>query len=171
MEAQILEQLSKLSQEIQNLKNSASTATPVAAGVRQQVVNVNDILKAAETPDAIEASLKKPGNRDQYRFCTTLRSLLVQVKASLPAMEASLDDDVFTSVEEAVQSIDAQVSDRIKLIRMADRSECGWGIVPLYKADPIAESSDDEKRMKAAERSAQAVAKKAADARSRTQSE
>ena len=48
MEAQILEKLSKLSQEIQDLKNSASTATPVAAGVRQQVVNVNDILKAAE---------------------------------------------------------------------------------------------------------------------------
>ena len=170
MEAQILEQLSNLSKEIQESK-TVTSMPPGPGGRLQAAASVSDIMKAAEAPDAIESGLKKPGNKDQYRFCTTLRALVGQVKAALPAVEAGVDDEVFVSLEEATHAIEAQVGNRIKMIRMADRSECGWGVVPLYKADPIADDSEDEKRMKAAERSAQVVAKKAADTRIRSQSE
>ena len=43
------------------------------------------------------------------------------------------------------------VSERQKLIRMADRSEHGWVTVEEYLEDELAENSDDEKRMQKAE--------------------
>jgi hypothetical protein len=168
---QILTQLSTLARELQELKSAAASGPGAATATARPPASVGDVLKASESPDAIEASLKKPGNKDQYRFCSLLRGLVSQLMTALPAVETDIDEGAFTTIEEAVRAIDAQVTERIKLIRMADRSEFGWGIVPQYKADPIADDSDDEKRMKAAERSAQTVAKKAADTRMRSQSE
>ena len=49
----------------------------------------------------------------------------------------------------------AMVAERQKLIKIADRSELGWAVVHEYTADELAANSDDEKRMeKAAERKA-----------------
>ena len=42
---------------------------------------------------------------------------------------------------------------------MADRSELGWRVVQHYLADPIADSVDDEKRIKNATKSAAAELK------------
>ena len=42
-----------------------------------------------------------------------------------------------------------------KLIKIADRSELGWGVVAEYTADELAVDSDDEKRLEKAERAAE----------------
>ena len=44
------------------------------------------------------------------------------------------------------------ISDRQKLVKIADRSEHGWGVVQEYTADDLAEVSGDEKRLEKAER-------------------
>ena len=59
----------------------------------------------------------------------------------------------------ALQRIVAATEAREKLIKMADRSELGWRVVQHYLADPIADSVDDEKRIKNATKSAAAELK------------
>ena len=44
------------------------------------------------------------------------------------------------------------LADRQKLIKIADRSDNGWGVVAEYTADELAEDSDDEKRLEKAEK-------------------
>ena len=39
------------------------------------------------------------------------------------------------------------VSKRIKVIKMADKSDSGWSTVNEYLSDELASNSDDEKRM------------------------
>ena len=47
-----------------------------------------------------------------------------------------------------------------KLIRLADSSEHGWGMVEEYMVDDLAENSHDEKRIEKAERAAELKAAK-----------
>ncbi|ETW96471.1 MAG: hypothetical protein ETSY2_46335 [Candidatus Entotheonella gemina] len=52
------------------------------------------------------------------------------------------------------------LTERQKLIKIADRSEYGWGVVAEYTTDELAEDSDDEKRIEKAERAAEQKAAK-----------
>ena len=51
-------------------------------------------------------------------------------------------------------------AERQKLIKIADRSEYGWGVVTEYTADELADGSDDEKRLEKAEKAAERKALK-----------
>ena len=46
------------------------------------------------------------------------------------------------------------MAERHKLIKIADRSECGWVTVPAYVIDDLADAQDDERRISKAEKSA-----------------
>lgn len=52
------------------------------------------------------------------------------------------------------------LAERQKLIRIADRSEFGWGVVAEYTADELTDDSDDEKRLEKAEKAAERKAAK-----------
>ena len=52
------------------------------------------------------------------------------------------------------------LAERQKLIKIADRSDHGWGVVAEYTADELADDSDDEKRILKAERAAERKAAK-----------
>ena len=52
------------------------------------------------------------------------------------------------------------LTERQKLIQIADRSEFGWGVVAEYTAVELAEDSDDEKRLEKAEKAAERKAAK-----------
>ena len=47
------------------------------------------------------------------------------------------------------------LAERQKLIKIADRSENGWGVVAEYTVDELADDSDDEKRTEKAEKAAE----------------
>ena len=67
------------------------------------------------------------------------------------------------AVEKAKKSLEqglALLYERQKLIKLADRSEHGWGVVAEYTADELAEDSDDEKRIFKAEKAAERKAAK-----------
>jgi len=68
----------------------------------------------------------------------------------------TVEDDSADTAVQALQRIVAAVEARQKLIRMADRSDLGWRVVQHYVADPIADSLEDEKRIKNATKSAAA---------------
>ena len=46
------------------------------------------------------------------------------------------------------------MSERQKLIKLADRSECGWATVSAYVTDDLADSPEDERHISKAEKSA-----------------
>ena len=52
------------------------------------------------------------------------------------------------------------VSKRIKVIKMADKSDFGWPTVNEYLSDELASNPDDEKRMYRAERKAERKTRK-----------
>jgi hypothetical protein len=60
----------------------------------------------------------------------------------------STDVDPVAEAASALQCIVAAVEGRQKLIRLADHSELNWRVVQHYLADPVADSADDEKRIK-----------------------
>ncbi|CAH3149781.1 unnamed protein product, partial [Porites lobata] len=60
---------------------------------------------------------------------------------------------VLDKFDEASDALKAKI--RIKVIKMADKSDFGWSTVNEYLSDELASNSDDEKRMYRAERRAE----------------
>ena len=103
---------------------------------------------------------KKKGNEEQSNFNSGVEETLAEAEAELAGVGASL------ALERAQQSLERGrklIAERQKLIRIADRSELGWGVVAEYTADELAEDSDDEKAERAAERKAGKRRKKRAE--------
>ena len=114
-------------------------------GSRQ--LSPEDILKSGELPDLHESALNHKGNKDQYKFCRVLLGLMDATQTCLTA-----DADTAT-LHGYIQAMQEFTRNRIKMIRMADRSESGWSVIQHYETDRIADDdSEDEKRIKAAEK-------------------
>jgi hypothetical protein len=106
-------------------------------------------------------SLSKPAHVDQFRFCEEIKSIATSTLDTI-----RLDDDEPLDVAiDALQKIVEMIEARQKLIKMADRSELGWRVVQHYVADPIAESAEDEKRIKTATKAAASEVKAAQEKR------
>ena len=66
----------------------------------------------------------------------------------------------YEKVKAALDSGTEVVSKRIKVIKMADKSDFGWPTVNEYLSDELASNPDDEKRMYRAERKAERKTRK-----------
>ena len=75
----------------------------------------------------------------------------------------SLKQSLGTPVESGTEL----VSERIKAVKLADKSEFGWATVNEYLSDELASDSDDEKRIYRAERRAERKVNKEKRRRSR----
>ena len=94
-------------------------------------------------------SFLRQGNRSQYDFTDTVRG---QVQDALSDLErGGSEETAIFSLRKAVEMLER----RMRLIKMADRSEYGWAVVAEYEADELAVDSDDEKRIYRAEKEAE----------------
>ena len=85
----------------------------------------------------VEAStLKKPGNQQQFQHG-------VKVLEKFESALESLGHNQVDKAKEALREGIALVQHRIKLIRIADKSEFGWETVNQYEADELASDSED----------------------------
>ncbi|XP_038071245.1 uncharacterized protein LOC119740116 [Patiria miniata] len=100
--------------------------------------------KLTDTP-----TFKRDGNQQQFSHC---EKVLTLIETSLQNIETLDLDEAKSNLKEAIKA----TKERQKLIRLADRSELGWGVVKEYVADTLAEDSSDEKRIKKAEKAAAA---------------
>ena len=120
------------------------------------------LAPALSLPALSDPSFKSLGNQDQFKFCTS-------VQEHLQAALSCFSEDEFgdwqlnsggrlalNNVASELKNAISLVAQRQKLIRLADRSELGWAVVPHYLADPLASDEDDEKRMKTAGKAAAA---------------
>ena len=69
--------------------------------------------------------------------------------SSTPAIATAIQ-----CILEAVQKGRAMKEEQQNLIRLADHSEHGWGVVEEYIVDDLAEDLEDEKQTKKAKRAA-----------------
>ena len=102
---------------------------------------------------------KRKSNQDQAAFNAKVDEAVAeaehQIEEAGPSTAPALE-----RAKEALKKGRKIISDRQKLIKIADRSEHGWGVVQEYTADELAEDSGDEKRLEKAERAAELKAAK-----------
>ena len=106
----IMEQLAALQRQVAGMSGDR---LPTPEGAKQQ-----------DVPDMQELSLKRPANRDQYRFC---RSISTLAEKALSCFDEKGDlvktGGASKAVRDLIQSVVDLSSKRQKNIRLADRSE------------------------------------------------
>ena len=100
-------------------------------------------------------SFKRKGNEFQYKFNSKLQDTLVEAKSHL---EANAVDKAKATLSEGM----SMVTERQKLILLADKSEFGWKTVQEYTQHELADSEADGKKIRSAEERAEKALKSAA---------
>lgn len=100
--------------------------------------------KSASASNLKVKTLKSPGN--QHQFDHTNKVLL-----AVRTAEANIREEAYDEAIEELREAAALLEKRIKLIRLADRSEHGWQTVHEYLSDDLASDSEDEKKIRKAE--------------------
>ena len=90
---------------------------------------------------------KNSGNKDQYEHNEKVSDTLTQALWAL-------NNDKFEYCKELIGEANELCIKRNKLVKMADASPCGWNTVKNYVSNPLADDSDDEKRINKAENKA-----------------
>ena len=54
------------------------------------------------------------------------------------------NDEGYEKATQEMEAAEALLRNRQKMIKLADRSELGWSVVEEYKADELADNSEDE---------------------------
>ena len=135
--------LSCVDSKLQDLKRSIS---------EDQEDCVRSVVKKVKEDQSI--SWKKVGNEKQFKFNDSLET-------KFDSAIAAIDKKKLDKAKQELQEGKKLLAERQKLIKLADRSECGWATVSAYLADDLADTPDDERRISKAEKSA----KKAWDAK------
>lgn len=86
---------------------------------------------------------RKKGNENQYKHEARV---LTKLKEAREHLNCGSDDGVESAKSSIAEGIE-MVKNRQKVIKLADSSQLGWKVVQEYQANPIADDSDDEKKM------------------------
>ena len=108
---------------------------------------------------------RKKGHEEQFGFNSRVDEAIAEAQGELASAGSSAALEKATKALERGREI---IGERQKLIKIADRSELGWGVVAEYMADELADDSDDEKRIEKAERAAERKAVKRKKAKAST---
>ena len=99
---------------------------------------------------------KKKAHEEQARFNTQVQESVQEAHDALATIE---DSPALLRAQEALEKGARLLTERQKLIKIADRSANGWGVIAEYTADELADDSDDEKRLEKAEKAAEQKAR------------
>lgn len=126
------------------------------SGLKKAIVERQNVMAKmiAKRTRERQYSFIRPGNQSQYDFTD---AVLGQVQDALRELECerSTDEESKEAAVHSLQKAAEMLERRMKLIRMADRSEYGWAVVAEYESDELAMDSDDEKRISRAEKEAE----------------
>ena len=141
------------------LQNQVAALQKQYATSKETIADLELKLESASTP---EHEWKKPGLKFQHDIAN--RCVLILKTAVLAINEQKLEKAM-----ECIGKATETLKDRIKMLKIADSSAGGWDTVTAYKAIPVAEDSDDDRKLKKAEKVAkEKQASKAVDKRQRS---
>ena len=122
-----------------------------------------------ENSSSVEAAVKRAkrarfvfqskGNEQQFEH---VESVLDKLESAKDALNANATSKIKTAIEEGI----ALVTKRMKLIKIADKSQYSWATVQEYLSDELASDSEDGKRLFRSERRAEKKVKAAKKKRS-----
>ncbi len=118
-----------------------STDEPSAKRVK---LTWSDTLAQIWDKTPIEATLKLEGNKKRYESLWSLREYVVNMESLLAADPALINP---AKISEALSDLKIKLADQLRMVRLADRSPSGWAHVDAYRADNLALSPDDERRL------------------------
>lgn len=104
-------------------------------------------FKKLKTESKAVSSFNFKGNRVQYEFNSNLLDIIDDASSSL------LEGDLATT-NSSIEKAKTLLQKRIKAVRFADKSPAGWAAVEEYESDELADDSEDEKKLRAAEKRA-----------------
>ena len=102
--------------------------------------------------------VEKTGLKHQY-------DILAKV---LRSVKAALKDNKVEKSQGHLEEATCALADRVKMLKIADTSMGGWDTVNAYRAVPVADDNDDDRKLKKAEKLAkEKMATKVADQKPR----
>lgn len=128
--------LNRVDSKLENLKRSIS---------EDQEDCVRSVVKKVKEDQSTK--WKKVGNEKQYKFNDSL-------EAKFDSAIAAIDKKKLEKAKQGLQEGKKLLAERQKLIKLADRSECGWATVLAYVTDDLADTAEDERRISKAGKSA-----------------
>ena len=102
-------------------------------------------------------SFKRKGNEEQAGFNEKVEDAIAEAQIHLSGDSSA---PVIERAQEALAKGMKLLAERQELIKIADRSEYGWGVVAEYTANELADDSDDEKQEKAEKAAERKAAKR-----------
>ena len=119
--------------------------TEVKAMIHESTTEVTE--GAAKRIRTDNPDIARPGNRQQYDHNT---EVLHTIERAAIAVVKGDGEAAIAALNQGKQAI----TQRNKLVRIADREQRGWKMVAEYVKDNLAEDSDDEKNMRRARKAA-----------------
>ena len=123
----------------------------------QRKLSDTQIAKIDETMTGTY-KFKKRGNEEQYKHNQKVYSKMQEANSQLETDNLT-SENISNAKRKICEGMDL-VKTRQKHIKIADSSEAGWRTVDEYVANPLAEDSDDEKRIYKAQSRAESKMKK-----------
>ena len=150
LEKTMKEQMDKLTQTMQNYtKETVEKAFNNQTSSKKSFDQMRDKIERKRKLE--DVTLSNNGNKDQYRHGTEVLSTIEEAHEYLESNEVDL-------AKESIQKGKKIVENRLKLIRIADRE--GWLTVREFVSDELTATEEEEKRLKKAIRSANAIREK-----------
>jgi len=115
-------------------------------GIKKYLDEKFSALSAGLKPRA-SVTMKTKGNQAQANHATNMLSKLDEVEDRI--RKGTPDEAV-----EALHEAQRMVNKRLKLVKIADKSEYGWDTVNEYTSDNAASDSDDDRKIRRAENAA-----------------
>ena len=101
-----------------------------------------------------EYQFHRKGNEKQFVFNEEVNDSIQSAASFLEKIKptAAQDTAILKSAKEQLQQGTKAISERQKLIRLADRSDYGWQLVEAYQRDELADNEKDTKKIEEAEK-------------------
>ena len=114
----------------------------------QRVLSETQLAKLQQNFGANDTyQFRRKGNEEQYKCNRQVLNSLREADAHLGELTTPDAPPAFSAARrKLVEGMNA-ILHRQKMIKLADSSELGWRVVQEYEAHPLAEDSDDEKKI------------------------
>ena len=102
-------------------------------------------LKKLKTETKASSSFNFKGNKVQYEFDSSLLEVIDGVVDKISRGNLS-------AANSELKRVRSLIAKRYKLVRFGDKSSAGWTAIDEYESDELADDSEDEKKLRSAER-------------------